>query len=72
MAPTPQPDRKPNGSQNRPWVSLSLTAMLAGLTVQDQLTSGSIDTPLLIVDVILIGFWLGQPLDKLLTRLLGR
>lgn len=46
--------------------------MLAGLTIQDQLTSGSIDTPLLIVDVILIGFWLGQPLDKLLTRWLGR
>lgn len=71
MSPEPQPERKPS-SPNKPWVSLSLTLMFAVLTVQDQLSSGSIDPYLLVVDVALIGFWSGQSIEKLLRQFIGR
>lgn len=55
--------------KSRPWLAVLITVVLLGLTVQDQLSSGSIDTPLLIADLILVAFWVGQPIDALLSRL---
>jgi hypothetical protein len=58
-----QPDRKPSP---RPWLAITITAVLLGLAVQDQLKSGSIDTGLLGALVILALFWAGQAVDNFL------
>jgi len=62
LNPEPQPERKP-------WISICITAVLVALTIQDQLTSGSVDWPLLCVDLVLVAFWMGKPIDALLERL---
>jgi hypothetical protein len=69
LTPKPQPERKPLA---RPWVAIVITAVLLALTVQDQLSSASIDTPLLMADVLLALFWAGQSVDGFLSRYLGR
>jgi hypothetical protein len=60
---------KEQPTQGKPWISVSITAVLLALTVQDQLSSGSVDWPLLAVDVVLVAFWMGRPIDALLERL---
>lgn len=62
MKPESQPERKP-------WISICITAVLVALTIQDQLNSGSVDWPLLAVDLILVAFWAGKPIDALLKVL---
>jgi hypothetical protein len=54
----------------RPGVALLITAVLVALTVQDQFSSGSVDLPLLLVDVILVMFWAGQGVDAIVGRLI--
>ncbi|HYJ22618.1 MAG TPA: hypothetical protein VEW07_11430 [Solirubrobacterales bacterium] len=54
--------------KSQPRISILITVVLLALTVQDQLSSGSIDTPLLIADLILAAFWTGQPIDALLSK----
>ena len=56
-----QPESKPSP---RPWVSITITAVLLGLAIQDQLKSGSIDPGLLGALVILALFWAGQAVDN--------
>lgn len=63
MKPDPQPERK-----IQPRLSHLITVVLLALTVQDQLSSGSIDTPLLIADLLLVAFWMGQPIDARLSK----
>lgn len=52
----------------RPWVAITITAVLLGLAVQDQFKSGSIDPGLLGALVILALFWAGQAIDNLPFR----
>ena len=58
-----QPERKP---PPRPWLAVLITVVLVALAVQDQLSSGSIDTGLLGAIVILALFWAGQAVDNFL------
>ena len=63
MARDPNPERK-----SQPRISVLITVVLLALTVQDQLSSGSIDTPLLGADLFLVAFWMGQGGDALLSK----
>lgn len=57
-----------SGSQRKPWIAITITAVLVALSVQDQLSSGSVDWPLVAADLVLVAFWMGQPIDRLLDR----
>ena len=53
-------------------VAATITFVLLALAVQDQVTSGSIDAPLLGA-LIILGFgWAGWGTDRIADRVLGR
>lgn len=52
------------GFRPHPAVAIGTTGVVVGLAVQDQLSSGSVDPPLLGALVFLIAFWAGQGIDK--------
>jgi len=61
-------------TQTKPgrFVAAAITFALLGLAIQDQLSSGSIDTPLLGA-LIIFGFgWAGWGTDRIADRVLGR
>ena len=55
---------KDDGFVPRPWVAITATGAVVGLAIEDQLKSGSVDTPLLSAVLVLIGFWAGQGIDR--------
>ena len=61
---TPQP--KP-----RPLIAVGITGVVCGLATHDQLTSGSVDTPMLGALIVLVAFWMGRTIDGPLKKWLG-
>lgn len=61
-----QPPRRP-----MPWLAAGLTIGLFAMGVDQQITSGKVDHVLLGFLVVLVFFWAGQSVDRLLDKWFG-
>lgn len=57
--------------KQRPVVAIGITAVVCALATQDQLSSGSVDTPMLGALIVLTAFWMGRGIDGPLRKWLG-
>lgn len=56
--------RQDNEFRPRPIIAIGITGVVVGLSIQDQLSSGSVDPGLLGALLFLAAFWAGQTIDK--------
>lgn len=57
-----------NKFKPRPAIGVGITGVVVGLSIQDQVTSGSVDPSLVGALLFLTAFWTGQGIDKWLGK----